>query len=114
VSPLYGVRQRLTPSHGAACESWPWPWAALVAPWLPATAPCDPVVAAVWDFAIRAELLELILLVRKRKSDPDALGWRPFGCGATKKSFFVSLVPKLYKRKKEKYNFLYWINNLSF
>jgi hypothetical protein len=53
------------------------------------------------------ELLELILLARKRKIDfwrpaklpsaygPDPPGWRPFGCGATKKLFVASLVPKL-------------------
>jgi len=116
VSPLNGVRQRLTPSHGAACESWPWPWpwlwAALLVPWLPLTAACDDVAVNVWALAAIAEPPELILSVRKPKTefwrpaklppecDPDPLGWWLLGCGARKKLFVVSLVPKLYKKKK--------------
>jgi len=114
----------LTPSQGAAWESWP--EIAWLAPWLLVAEPCDNVAAAVWAWAARVELLELSLLEKKRNSDverpvelpseweADPPGWRPFGCGATKKLFVVSLVPKLYIRRKDKNKLLYWMNHQSF
>ncbi len=96
MSPLYGVRQRLTPSHGAGCDPWPWPWAALLAPWLSVTAPWLPVRA----FALSASLATLALTRLASEFFSDLAAWRPFGCGARKKLFVASLVPKLYEKWK--------------
>lgn len=96
MSPLNGVRQRLTPSHGAGCEPWPWP---------------AELVATEWALAAGTELVALVLLLSeptfdclelvKGVDECDTSGWLPFGCGARKKLLVVSLVPRLYIKEKK-------------
>ena len=96
VSPLNGVRQRLTPSHGAACEPWPWPVdvAAVVWALTAVAAELAVTVLPVWEAEI--DVFGLVKLLSACGLDP--LAWLLFGCGARKKLFVVSLVPKPYKR----------------
>lgn len=77
-SPLNGVRQRFTPSHGAAWAPWPCPWplaTAAVCPW----AAFAPTFAAI---DAKSGVAEVALLSPAAVIDPP--GWRPFGWGARK------------------------------